>query len=85
MEISTSPSKLIKLSHTPEEENHSSTAENKIRFPVDDSVYATFKINSRRIDIQEIDLRDPASWTEGLSQHLRDEIIKIGPLKFLIS
>ncbi|KAL4101295.1 hypothetical protein QTP88_021315 [Uroleucon formosanum] len=83
MEISTSPSKLIKLSHTPEEENHSSTAENKIRFPVDDSVDATFKINLHRIDIQEIDLRDPASWTEGLSQHLRDEIIKIGPVRVI--
>ncbi|XP_025192468.1 zinc finger MYM-type protein 1-like [Melanaphis sacchari] len=81
MEISTSPSKLIKLSHTPEEENHSSTAENKNHFPVDDSIDATFKINSRRIDIQEIDLRDPASWIEGLSQHLRDEIIKIGPVR----
>jgi len=81
MEISTSPSKLIKLSHTPEGENHSSTAENKVHSPEGDPVEETFKINSRRIDIQGIDLRDPASWTEGLSQHLRDEIIKIGPVR----
>ncbi|KAF0709895.1 zinc finger MYM-type protein 1-like [Aphis craccivora] len=72
---------IIKLSHAPEEENHSSTGENKIYFPADDSIEATFKNNSHRIDVQEIDLSDPASWIEGLSQNLRDEIIKIGPVR----
>jgi len=81
IEILPSTSKIIKLPNALEEENHSSKGENKIHYPVDEPVEEIFKINSRRIDIQEINLRDPASWTEGLNQHLRDEIIKIGPVR----
>jgi len=78
--ILSSPFALIKLSYAPKDENYLSTGENKIRFPADDAVKITLEINSQRIYVKEIDLRDPASWIESLSKHTRYETIKIGPV-----